>query len=86
MYDKVVNTSSKVGDKIFTKQFKDTLDYHRRLPKFSWFGGRCRMDIILLLNAQLRGMIKISKRRYGVYNKAVDNEKCKMFRKCFPWW
>lgn len=86
MTDEDVDNFKKVSDKIHIHLFKQALDYHKSLPNFAWFGETCKMDTIIMLNARFQGMIRLSKRKYGVYNKAADNKRCKMFKKCFPWW
>lgn len=73
-------------DKIFAHLFSEGIKNHMSLPRFSFIGSPCRMDTIPWLNARLNGMVRISKRKYGVYNKAFDDPSCRMHKKCFPWW
>ncbi len=63
---------------------------HKKLyltkPKFSILNAMLsrdtKLDNVNLAHGKLRGMKRISKRKYGTYNKAIDG--VKVF-KCFRW-
>lgn len=85
MTEKDIDNFEKFNHKVHAHLFKKALEYHKSLPRFSWFGEVCQMDTIITLHYRMLGMVNLSKKKYGVYNKAYENPRCKMFRKCFPW-
>ena len=76
---------NRVKDKIFCHLFKESITHHMSLPAFDWIGHSCRMDTSPFVYARFEGMIRLVKQKYGIYNKAYDNQRCKMHKICFPW-
>jgi hypothetical protein len=73
------------------KQFKESCDkiyinlFVANKSDYLSRNGEDKIDHMPFMHARLVGMSKLSMRKYGTCNRAINNLKSKSIIKCFPW-
>lgn len=81
-----IEESRSIEYKIQAHLFSKALEKYRSLPRWSFLLGKeSQRDMHREMFVRLQGIKRLARRKYVVYNQAIDYPECKMFYKCFDW-